>query len=156
VTIHSVDAYTLLTSIVLRNQVAHSLTLLFLLSYTTTWTSFFGDFIALIQTNASQGRTFDPFTAQIFLRILSMIDEEIADAVYTSLKKVSDQRLNTEIKDRIRIYDVANISRLLFEIMNVHQAEVDQEDLVRLCLSVIGKWIGKSPSSLSANIISLD
>jgi exportin-T len=138
----------------LQNQVAHSLTLLFRLSYTTTWTSFFNDFLALIQRNASQGKNFDPFSTQIFLRVLSMIDEEVADALYTFSKKAGDHRLNTEIKDRIRNFDVRNVTRLLFELMTAYQGDGEQEGLIRLCLSVIGQWIGKispSPSSLPAN-----
>jgi exportin-T len=144
-----------LTRIDLQNQVAHSLSLLFLLSYTTTWTSFFNDFVALIQRNAPQGQTFDSFSAQVFLRVLSMIDEEVADALYTSSKKAGDHRVNTEIKDRIRTFDVGNICRLLFELMTTYQSDDDQEGLVRLCLSVIGQWIGKLTPFLSAPACSL-
>jgi exportin-T len=138
-----------LTVLDLQNQVAHSLTLLFLLSYTTTWTSFFNDFIALIQRNAVQRQLFDPFSTQIFLRILLMIDEEVADALYTFSKKAGDQRLNTEIKDRIRAFDVGNIFRLLFELMTAYQGQDEQDALVRLCLSVIGQWIGNCLSFVS-------
>src|SRR5271168_1337343 len=98
----------------LHNQVAHSLTLLFVLSYTTTWPSFFDDCLALTQKSASRGHAFEPFSTSIFLKALSMIDEEVADALYTSTKKAGDQRINTEIKDQIRAYDVRKISRFLF------------------------------------------
>jgi exportin-T len=122
--------------------VAHSLTLLFVSTYTTSWTSFFNDFIALIQANTRQGQTFDYFTAQIFVKILSMIDQEVADMVYTSSKKPGDHRMNTDIKDRIREYDVGTISRFLFEVMTAFQGETELEGLVGQCLSVIGQWIG--------------
>jgi hypothetical protein len=85
---------------------------------------------------------FDPFISQIFLKILSMIDEEVADALYTSSKQANDQRINTDIKDRIREYDVGNISRFLFEVMTAFQGESVLEGLVRQCLAVIGQWIG--------------
>ena len=70
-----------------------------------------------------------------------MIDEEVADALYTSTKKAGDQRMNTDIKDRIRAYDVGNITRFLFQVMTTH----DDEDLLRQSLMVIGQWIGESP-----------
>jgi hypothetical protein len=85
---------------------------------------------------------FDPFISQIFLKILSMIDEEVADALYTSSKQADDQRRNAEIKDRIRECDVGNISRFLFEVMTAFQGESVLEGLVHQCLAVIGQWIG--------------
>ena len=126
----------------LQNQVAHSLTLLFVSTYTTTWTSFFNDLLGLIQRNAQQGQPFDYFTAQIFFRILSMIDQEVADALYTSSKKTGDHRMNTDIKDRIREFDVSTIVRFMFDVMTAFQGERDLEGLVGQCLSVIGQWIG--------------
>lgn len=144
----------------LHNQVAHSLTLLFVLSYTTSWNSFFTDFLELIQKNAPEGKIFDPFISQIFLKILSMIDEEVADALYTSSKQADDQRRNTEIKDRIRDYDVGNISRFLFEVMTTFQGESVLEGLVGQCLAVIGQWIGMlclpSPRFSSLTLLSMD
>ena len=141
---------TILTAPVdLQNQVAHSLTTLFLLSYTTSWTTFFSDFLALVQKNGTDGKTFDPFTAQMFLRVLAMIDEEVADTIYSSAKKDRNQQLNMEIKDRIRIFDVANIFRSLLEMMYAFEADPAQDALIRQGLSVIGQWIG-IPLSLYA------
>jgi hypothetical protein len=77
-----------------------------------------------------------------------MIDEEVADALYTSTKKGGDQRINTEIKDHIRVYDVRKISRFLFEVMTTFQTDTDQEELVRQCLVVIGQWVGQCPCPL--------
>lgn len=74
-----------------------------------------------------------------------MIDEDVADALYTSTKKTGDQRINTEIKDQIRIYDVRKISRFLFDVMTSYQNDSEQEELVRQCLVVIGQWVGRSP-----------
>jgi len=71
-----------------------------------------------------------------------MIDEEVADALYTSTKKAGDQRINTEIKDQIRAYDVRKISRFLFQVMTAFQSDTEQEELVRQCLVVIGQWVG--------------
>jgi len=129
----------------LQNQVAHSITLLFLLSYTTTWHSFFDDCLALIQKNASRRTPIEPFPAQIFLKILSTIDEEVADALYTATKHGGDQRVNTEIKDRIRLYDVRTITHFLFQVMSVFQTDPRHEDLVQQALVVIGRWIGTDP-----------
>jgi exportin-T len=134
----------------MQNQVAHSLTLLFLLSYTTTWNSFFDDCIAMIQKNATSGKKFEPFIAQIFLKVLSMIDEEVADATYTASKKAGDQQMNSEIKDRIRLYDVRNITQLLFQLMTAFQNDHNHEELVRQCLTVVGQWIGSTLSLLSS------
>ena len=50
--------------------------------------------------------------------------------------------MNTDIKDRIREYDVSTISRFLFEVMTAFQGETDLEPLVSQCLSVISQWIG--------------
>ena len=71
-----------------------------------------------------------------------MIDEEIADAIYSSAKRDRDVRLNSEIKDRVRAYDVVKISHFLLEVMAVYQGDSDKEGLLRQCLSVIGQWIG--------------
>jgi hypothetical protein len=127
------------------------LTLLFILSYTTRWHSFFGECLALIQKNASRGIAIEPFPAQMFLKVLSMIDEEVADVLYTSTKKSGEHRMNTDIKDRIRAYDVSNITRFLFQVMTIFQADNDNEELVRQCLVVIGQWIGTIPPVPLAN-----
>jgi exportin-T len=127
----------------LHNQVAHSLTLLFILSYTTNWHSFFDDFLAVIQKNTTRGVAIEPFPAQIFLKVLSMIDEEVADALYTATKKAGDQRMNTDIKDRIRAYDVGNVTRFLFQVMTIYQEDSQNEELARMCLMVISQWIGE-------------
>ena len=76
-----------------------------------------------------------------------MIDQEVADALYTSSKKGGDHRMNTDIKDRIREYDVSTISRFMFDVMTAFQGEAELEGLVGQCLSVIGQWIGMTPSS---------
>ena len=127
----------------LHNEVANALTLLFLLSYTTTWTSFFDDCLALTQKNTPRSQAFEPFSTSIFLKVLSMIDEEIADALYTSTKKAGDQRRNSEIKDQIRIYDVRKISRFLLQVMTAFQNDSEQEDLVQQGLVVVGQWVGQ-------------
>jgi exportin-T len=73
-----------------------------------------------------------------------MIDEEVADVLYTSTKKPGDQQLNTDIKDRIRIYDVQKLTGLLLQIMVTFQSDDENEELVRLSLGVIGQWIGET------------
>jgi len=78
-----------------------------------------------------------------------MIDEDVADALYTSTKKTGDQRINTEIKDQIRVYDVRKVSRFLFDIMTSFQNDSEHEELVRQCLVVIGQWVGKCPCPAS-------
>jgi exportin-T len=136
--------YTDILLLDMQNQVAHSLTLLFLLSYTTTWNSFFNDYISMIQKNAASGEKFEPFLAQIFLKVLSMIDEEVADATYAATKKPGDQQTNAEIKDRIRLHDVRNITQLLFQLMTTFQSDHDHDELVKQCLAVVGRWIGST------------
>jgi len=126
----------------LQNQLAYSLTLLFLLTYTSSWTTFFDDCMTLIQKNAPKGQPFEPLPTQIFLKILSMIDEEVADTLYTSTKKPGDQQLNIDIKDRIRVYDVQKLTGVLLQIMVTFESDTENEELVRLSLVVIGQWIG--------------
>jgi len=75
-----------------------------------------------------------------------MIDQEVADALYTSSKKTGDHRLNTDIKDRIREYDVSTIVRFMFDVMTAFQGETELEGLVGQCLSGIGQWIGSTHS----------
>lgn len=89
----------------------------------------------------------------MFLKVLSMIDEEVADILYTSTKKSGEQQMNTEIKDRIRLYDVDNITRFLFRVMTIFQADNDNEELVRQCLMVIGQWIGAFPAFPLADLV---
>lgn len=80
-----------------------------------------------------------------------MIDEEIADVLYTSTKKPGDQQLNTDIKDRIRIYDVQKLTSKLLQIMVTFRLDTENEELVRLSLGVIGQWIGEIVSYFFAN-----
>jgi len=71
-----------------------------------------------------------------------MIDEEVADAIYSSSKRDKNQQMNTEIKDRIRAYDVTNIFRFVLEIMRGFESDPTREDLIEQCLQVVGHWIG--------------
>jgi exportin-T len=142
------EDYLLTIFIDLQNQIAHSLTLLFLLTYTSSWTTFFDDCMSLIQKNSQRGQPFEPLPTQIFLKILSSIDEEVADVLYTSTKKPGDQQLNTDIKDRIRSYDVQKLTNMLLQVMVAFQADTENEELVRLSLVVIGQWIGERPVPL--------
>jgi hypothetical protein len=100
--------------------------------------------MSLIQKNSQRGQPFKPLPTQIFLKILSTIDEEVADVLYTSTKKPGDQQLNTDIKDRIRLYDVQKLTNMLLQVMVTFQADTGNEELVRLSLVVIGQWIGES------------
>jgi hypothetical protein len=100
--------------------------------------------MSLIQKSSQRGQPFEPLPTQIFLKILSTIDEEVADVLYTSTKKPGDQQLNTSIKDRIRIYDVQKLTNMLLQVMVTFQTDTENEELVRLSLIVIGQWIGES------------
>jgi hypothetical protein len=138
----NVTIYTVYLNLDLHNQLAHALTLLFVLSYTTTWHTFFDDCLALSQKFVIGNQTFEPFPTHMVLKILLMIDEEIADLLYAASKKPGDQRINTEIKDRIRVVDVRKVSAFLLEVMKAFQSHPDHVELVRQSLSVIGQWIG--------------
>lgn len=85
-----------------------------------------------------------------------MIDEEVADALYTSTKKAGDQRMNADIKDRIRAHDVRNLTRFLLQVMTTCQVDNDNEELIRQCLMVIGQWIGESPVQPELTLYSVD
>lgn len=100
--------------------------------------------MSLIQKNSAKGHPFEPLPTQIFLKILSMIDEEVADVLYTSTKKPDDQQLNADIKDRIRMYDVQKLTGMLLQIVVTFQSDIENEELVRLSLGVIGQWIGET------------
>jgi Exportin 1-like protein len=110
----------------------------------------------LIQKNSPKGIAIEPLPAQIFLKVLSMIDEEVADALYTSTKKAGDQRMNADIKDRIRAYDVRNLTRFLLQVMTTCQVDNDNEELIRQCLMVIGQWIGESSVQPELTLYSVD
>lgn len=94
-----------LTFTVIRNKFAHALTLLFVHTYTSTWTSFFQDLLSLIHTNVpksngsvSQTRT-NEAAVDLLLRVLLSIDEEVADVMIPRQK--SDLQRNTTIVSSI-------------------------------------------------------
>jgi exportin-T len=67
--------------IVLKNKLAHTLTIAFLQLYPSVWGNFFDELIALIRTNVQNGYKFNTRALDFFLRVLASIDEEVANLI---------------------------------------------------------------------------
>jgi exportin-T len=121
----------------IQNKVAQTFTLLFLTSYTTTWTSFFDDILAMTFAGGSEESRDNKTGVWFFLRIMISVHDEIADVLVS--RSQEDATRNQALKDVIRGQDVNKLvtccSQILVQYRNSDKSVVDA------CLRVIGKWV---------------
>lgn len=121
----------------IQNKVAQTFTLLFLTSYTSNWTSFFDDILALTCAGGSEERRENASGVRFFLRIMISVHDEIADVLVS--RSQEDANRNQTLKDVIRGQDVNKLvtccNQILVQYRNSDKAIVDA------CLRVIGKWV---------------
>lgn len=98
----------------LRNKLVHTLFLLFMQTYTSTWPSFFTSFIDLLpassSSSSSAGPSFNPRTTDLLLRLLHEISVEVSDTTLRLNKAHSRLVRDTELRDAIRAKDAAVIA----------------------------------------------
>ncbi|CAG8500890.1 6782_t:CDS:10 [Ambispora leptoticha] len=130
----------------LKNKFAHTLTLLFVQIYTTSWREFFNEFLGLLHSNSHVRQT-NVRTVDLFLRILLSIDEEVASLVVPRGKEENNR--NTEIKDMMRTGDVQKLTSTLYDILIDYRLQ--DQDIVQMCLKIIGLYIAWIDVSLIVN-----
>ncbi|KAG9296389.1 hypothetical protein G9A89_014981 [Geosiphon pyriformis] len=131
----------------LKNKFAHSLTLLFLQLYTSSWRGFFDEFLLFLRTNTTGTKKTNARAIDLFLRVLTSIDEEVANIVVPRGKDENNR--NTIIKDTMRIDDVQKITSILYELLKDY-SETNKE-IVESCLKIIGYYIAWIDISLIVN-----
>lgn len=131
-------------SIVIRNKVAQSLTLLFIHVYPTIWPTFFKDMMALAK--APTGGSHEK-AADFFVRLCISIDEEIArlDIPRTRQEVIR----NTNIKDTMRMGDVQLLASYWFELLQEFRST--NANIAQLVLKNIGSYIAWMDISLVVN-----
>ncbi|RHZ76816.1 hypothetical protein Glove_189g18 [Diversispora epigaea] len=131
----------------LKNKFAHTLTLLFVQLYPSSWINFFDEFLALIQTNNINGNKTNMRTIDIFLRVLLAIDEEVASLVVPREK--DEVQRNSNIKDYMRGGDVQKLALIWYQILEEYITR--NQDIAEMCLKLIGLYISWIDISLIVN-----
>lgn len=135
----------------IQNKLTQTLTLLFMFSYNTDWSSFLTDFRALTTLpNSSSPDNLSGTT--LYLRILQSIHDEIADVMLS--RSSSEQKRNTELKDHLRARDVPQVARSWQDILTYWRDT--NNGVVELCLKVLGRWVSWIDISLVVNQDSLN
>ncbi|BFZ56846.1 pre-tRNA nuclear export protein [Savitreella phatthalungensis] len=123
----------------LRNKLAEIISLLFVHLYTSTWTSFFQDFYALIPKSSR--------AADFFFRVCVSIEQEIADVLI--VRNQDEAKRATLIKDEIRARDMAKLPEVWFSLFD--QYRESDKGIVAIGLRVVGAWASWMDISLIVN-----
>lgn len=130
----------------IQNKLTQTLTLLFALLYKQGWTQFTDDILAL--TRLPNSASPDNLAGTIFyLRMLTSVHDEIADVLVSRAEW--EQKRNTELKDLMRVRDVRKVVTSWREILTYWQDKSDE--ILILCLKVIGRWVSWIDISLIVN-----
>ncbi|KAL9014277.1 MAG: hypothetical protein Q9173_001060 [Seirophora scorigena] len=127
----------------LQNKLAQTFTFLFTALYSSEWSSFFQDVLALTAFPGSP--TKDNAAGIIFfLRVLIQIHDEIADLFLS--RSSDDRKKNNDLKDLIRERDAKTIAASWQEILSQWRGK--DPKVIDLCLAVIGRWVSWTDISL--------
>lgn len=119
----------------LKNKLAQTIAFVFILTFQTSWTSFFDDFLTILAApNSPIG---NPVNVDLYLRILKVVHEEIGDNLINREAVITKR--NNAIKDQIRANDINKITDSWFEILK-HYLDSNSE-IVEGVLNVIGGWV---------------
>ncbi|KAF5121768.1 hypothetical protein DV452_000623 [Geotrichum candidum] len=119
----------------LKNKLAQTISFLFILSYQSTWTSFFDDFLSTLASSSSS--IGNAAAVDIYLRILKVIHEEIGDNLI--LREPALTKRNNNIKDQIRDRDINKLTDSWIQILQNYIGS--NEEIVEGVLKVIGGWV---------------
>jgi exportin-T len=133
--------------------------------YPSDWHNFFDQFLELLQTNTVNGNKTNIRVADLFLRILISIDDEVANIEIQRGKEQAnrntaivcnsiyflyffDRHINNIVtcynlcqKDNMRAGDVQKLASIWYELLNEYR--VRNQDIAIMCLNIIGLYIGK-------------
>lgn len=100
----------------LRNKVVHTLFLLFMQTYTSTWPDFFEVFFSMLPSSNSS-EAYNVRTTDLVLRLLHETSTEISDSTLRLNKAHSRLTRDTELRDAIRVKDAAIIANQVINIL---------------------------------------
>lgn len=134
----------------MQNKLTQTLTLIFTIAYKEQWYSFFDNMLSL--TRQANSSTVDhQVGTNLYLRVLSSIHDEIADVLMS--RSSAETKRNVELKDLVRSRDVLKVASSWIEILKYW---VDRNNnVVELCLKIMGKWVSWIDISLVVNQESL-
>ncbi|RUO96816.1 Exportin 1-like protein-domain-containing protein [Jimgerdemannia flammicorona] len=140
----------------LKNKFAHTITLLFINVYPSTWPTFFDDFLALIHTDpTSTASSTAPGSIKptnhravdFFLRLCLSIDEEIARLdVPRGREQIAR---NVVIKDAMREGDIRRLATKWFELLQEYR--VRDPSISEMALRIVGHYVAWMDISLVVN-----
>ncbi|EPS43840.1 hypothetical protein H072_2067 [Dactylellina haptotyla CBS 200.50] len=133
----------------IQGKLIQTITILFTALYTTSWTTFFDELLALTMTDGSATpQQMDNLPGLvIYLRVMTDIHDEIAD---TAFYRTNDQaKKNTIIKDYVRDHDMQKLVGTWQEILT-QWTNVNAEVVERV-LHVFAKWVSWIDISLVVN-----
>ena len=133
------------------NKITQTLTFLFTATYSSTWSSFFRDMLALASTAGSLYKDNVP-GIKLYLRVVISIHDEIGDVLIP--RSSEEQRRDNGLKDLVRERDVQLIAASWHEILS--QWKNQDNNITDLCLTAIGRWVVWIDISLVVNKALLD
>lgn len=130
----------------MRNKLAQTLSYVFILTYESTWSSFFNDFLSLLST-AQGGPVSNAKAVDIYLRVLNNIHVEIGDTLI--LRDADTIKRNNVLKDLIRDRDISKLTDswqqiLVYYSQQQNSSSANQRSISEIidnCLKVIGGWV---------------
>lgn len=136
----------------IQNKISQTLTYLFKFLYSTDWSSFFHDLLALTVTAGSTVRD-NARGVGFYLRVLGSVHDEIADILLP--KSGEEQKRDADLKDLIRQRDAKMIALSWQEILS--QWRLKDASIVTQSLGVIKRWVSWIDISLvvDASLLSI-
>lgn len=137
----------------MQNKLTQTMTYLFVAMYIISWPTFFDDILALTSTlNDPNGQRDNYQGVMFFLRISASVHEEVADVLIP--RSTEEMQRNSAIKDAARERDVKMLVASWQEILAQWRGVNDE--VVLLCLKVIGRWVSWIDISLVVNDVLLN
>jgi exportin-T len=143
----------------LRNKFSHTLTLLFLRTYTEQWPSFFADLFSLIRP--AESTTFNPHVSLLLFHLILEISGEVADNLIKAARTFTDERHRRDgvVRDAVRERDAATINQAVITIVSssadrmraarvggASGKELDEViEIVDWGIRTFGSYVGMSP-----------
>ncbi|KAL7269928.1 pre-tRNA nuclear export protein [Rhizina undulata] len=134
----------------IQNKLTQTLTYLFVYLYTNSWPTFFDDILSLTATKSNDNgqTTRDNLQGVVFfLRMVVSVHDEIADVQVP--RSQEEQQRNGLIKDYARENAVRKLVVAWLEILD--QWRGNNDEIVEMCLKVIGRWVSWIDISLVVN-----
>ncbi|KAF3083296.1 pre-tRNA nuclear export protein [Orbilia oligospora] len=135
----------------LQGKLIQTITILFTVLYTTSWTTFFDELLALTMTvpreNGGNGQMDNLPGIVIYLRVMTDIHDEIAETTF--YRTTEQAKKNTVIKDYIRDHDMQKLVTTWQEILT--QWRNVNAEVVERVLHVFAKWVSWIDISLVVN-----